>query len=260
MGIDPLPVPLVILFSRARSRIQDAGPVIVFHMCEIKMQGLMHKIKLQGYKRGQIESIKRKYETEQEPYVQEKIKKKVYSTGSSGTVVENLRTSHGEPSLLGTVPAVIRRRDRPRLSAGREPVEQQVDGGLRHRVAAARPSTPRRAAVLAARGAGLPRRLRAAGAVLGCLLRLGAGAGPPALQARGYLAEPEADGVRRRGGSHGLSSLASCTIELMLRWLAARMGWAQLDTCWNWMSKRSACCRSYTAEGIGGDSTGLLRI
>ena len=77
MGIDPLPVPLVILFSRARSRIQDAGPVIVFHMCEIKMQGLMHKIKLQGYKRGQIESIKRKYETEQEPYVQEKIKKKV---------------------------------------------------------------------------------------------------------------------------------------------------------------------------------------
>ena len=76
MGIDPLPVPLVILFTRARSRIQDAGPVIVFHMCEIKMQGLMHKIKLQGYKRGQIENIKRKYETEQEPYVQEKIKKK----------------------------------------------------------------------------------------------------------------------------------------------------------------------------------------
>jgi hypothetical protein len=83
-------------------KIKMQSPVIVFHMCEIKMQGLMRKIKLQGYKRGQIECRKRKHGTAQEPYVQEKEKAVQYR------IIRNHGgTSHGEPNLHGTLPGHV---------------------------------------------------------------------------------------------------------------------------------------------------------
>lgn len=95
-------------------------------------------------------------------------------------------------------------------SAGGEPVEQQVDGGFRHRrVATARP--PRRVVLagLAARRVRCSDPSALGAAVLGSQLRrVGAAALQAALQARGDLAEPEADRVprrrRRHRGSHGV--------------------------------------------------------
>jgi len=110
-------------------------------------------------------------------------------------------------------------------SAGRKPVEQQVDGDLRHGLAAARrgrrrpPRLDRDRDALGASGVsrccGLPR----ISVVLGTLRNGDAAALPPGLQARGDLAEPEADRVGRRRGPkrrHGVRRSAPAAGGLRL--------------------------------------------